>query len=185
MVNSDQTWVNVTPNYLLDYGFLNFAKKWKVPKFVYGASYPLNFWLYSKEFNSIARNLLKNFSGISVREKSTVNLAKKYFGVLPEFVLDPTFLIDKKYYLDLIENYEGDFDFNEKYLCVYQLDKRDQIKNFIKNSCTILNVTSYKVDISLKNYIESFIKCIINSQAVITDSYHGTIFSIIFEKPFI
>ena len=34
-------------------------------------------------------------------------------------------------------------------------------------------------------YIEDFIKCIYTSKAVITDSYHGTIFSIIFEKPFI
>lgn len=34
-------------------------------------------------------------------------------------------------------------------------------------------------------YIEDFIKCIYTSKAIITDSYHGTIFSIIFEKPFI
>ncbi len=34
-------------------------------------------------------------------------------------------------------------------------------------------------------YIENFLKCINNSKAVITDSYHGTIFSIIFNKPFI
>lgn len=58
MVNSDQTWNNYDNNYFLDYGFLRFAKSWKIPKFVYGASLGLDFWNYTKEFDVIAKNLL-------------------------------------------------------------------------------------------------------------------------------
>lgn len=95
VVNSDQTWVNVTPNYLLDYGYLRFEEHWNIRKFIYGASYPLNFWIYRNDFNIKARNLLKKFSGVSVREINTVSLAEKYLRVKPEFVSDPTLLIDK------------------------------------------------------------------------------------------
>lgn len=127
VVNSDQTWANVTPNYLLDYGYLRFAKKWKIPKFVYGASFPFYSWTFSKQFNIQASNLLKYFSGISVREKQTVYLAMENLGVKPEFVLDPTLLIDKKYYLDLIKDYNQTFNFELNFLCVYQLDNNIQI----------------------------------------------------------
>ena len=43
----------------------------------------------------------------------------------------------------------------------------------------------YKVSLSKNNYVENFIFGINASQAVITDSFHGTVFSIIFNKPFI
>ena len=185
IVNSDQTWVNVTPNYLLDYGFLKFAENWSIPKFVYGASYPLLNWQYSEQFNSIAGKLLKKFSGVSVREFTTVKLTQKYLGIKAGFVLDPTLLIDKKYYLNLIKGYKGKFNFEQDYICIYQLDKKHRVRKFINLSFLKLNLTLHYVNINENNYIEEFIKCINNSKAVITDSYHGTIFSIIFEKPFI
>lgn len=185
MVNSDQTWVNVTPNYLPDIGFLKFAENWNISKFIYGASYPLYEWRYSKEFSKNMSLLLKKIEGISVREFPTINLAKKHFGVTPEFVLDPTLLIDKEYYLDLIKNYEGDFNSSINYLCVYQLDNSTRIKKFIYKSAKALKLKIYRVNLQKPNYIEDFLKCIYSSKAVITDSYHGTIFSIIFEKPFI
>ena len=37
-----------------------------------------------------------------MREKGSIKLIKKHLGITPEFVLDPTLLIDKKDYLDLI-----------------------------------------------------------------------------------
>ena len=151
VVNSDQTWVNVTPNYLLDYGYLKFAEHWNIRKFIYGASYPLNFWIYRNDFNIKAGNLLKKFSGVSVREINTVSLAEKYLRVKPEFVLDPTLLIDKKYYLNLIKDYKNNY-INFNYICIYQLDKNDRLNYFIENSSRILNFTIHKVDINKDNY---------------------------------
>ena len=184
MVNSDQTWNDFIPDYFLDYGFLNFSEKWNIPKFVYGASLGYGFWKYSKELDLKMKYLIKNFTGISVRESSAVNLVKEHLGIEPELVLDPTLLINKEYYINIIKNFKSDFDLNKKYICVYQLDGNDFIKEYIEEVKNKLKLPIYRVEL-INNYVENFISLIYMSQAVITDSYHGTIFSIIFNKPFI
>jgi len=100
MVNSDQTWRRWN-DYFYDIAFLKFAQNFQIPKFVYGASLGFENWKFRKKDEEIAKYLLKNFTGISVREKSAKELIKKYLGFNAQFVLDPTFLIDKKYYLNL------------------------------------------------------------------------------------
>ena len=98
IVNSDQTWRKFD-NHFLDYGFLKFSEKWNIKKIVYGASLGYNYWKLSIKEEKIAKELLKNFTGISIREKGSKDLVKKHFGINPEIVLDPTLLIDKKYYI--------------------------------------------------------------------------------------
>ena len=99
MVNSDQTWNRYEKNNekLLNIGYLKFAENWTIPRFVYGASLGVNYWMFSNKFDIIAKRLLTKFSGISVREIGAIELVKKHLGVHPELVLDPTLIIDKKY----------------------------------------------------------------------------------------
>jgi len=187
MVNSDQTW-NGRMNYdntLLNVGFLKFANKWTISRFVYGASLGVNFWKFSHKFDRIARSLIKKFSGVSVREIGAIEIVKKHLGIRPELVLDPTLLIDKKYYLDLIKDFNINFNFKEKYLCLYQLDKNILIEKLVRDASKLFKYKIYKTNLHSERYVENFIFCINNSNAVITDSFHGTIFSIIFKKPFI
>ena len=101
--------------------FLSFAKNWKIPKFIYGASIAYDKWFYTKEEERTARALLKNFTGISFREKDLVKLAKIHLNVDGVFVLDPTLIIDKKYYLNEIKNYNPNFNSDEKFIFIYQL----------------------------------------------------------------
>lgn len=185
IVNSDQTWNTIQDEYIFDYGFLKFAENWTIPKFVYAASLGVDFWRFSKEFDNKAKSLLKNFTGISVREIGAVDMVKKHFGFSPLYVLDPTFIIDKKYYLDLIKDFKRDFNFKDKYLFVYQLDENRIIEEFINEASNKLDYKVFKVNLSESNYIENFLFGVNMSQAVITDSFHGTVFSIIFNKPFI
>jgi len=189
MVNSDQTWNGHKRNItnIINRGFLKFAENWTIPRFVYGASLGINYWKFSKDFEVIAKRLLKKFSGISVREKGAIKIVNKHLGIHPEFVLDPTFLINKKYYLDLIKDYniKIKFNFKEDYLFVYQLDKNKLIRNLTRKASQKFNYKIYKINLNKKNYIENFIFYMNASKAVITDSYHGTLFSIIFKKPFI
>ena len=185
MVNSDQTWNNVNLEHLYDIGFLRFARKSNAKKFVYGASLAVDFWRYSKEFDKNASLLLKNFSGVSVREIGAVDIVYNHLGIKPLFVLDPTFLIDKKYYLNIIKDHKIKFDFNSNYLFVYILDENDLLKKYIEEAKKILNYKIFKVNLKERNYIENFIFGINISNAVITDSFHGTVFSIIFNKPFL
>ena len=181
IVNSDQTW-----NYgSYDIALLRFAKNWKIKKFIYGTSMGSDRWLFSGKKEEIAKNLLKNFTGISFREIGTVKLAEQHLGVKGVLVLDPTLIVDKQYYLNEIKNYKDDYNHKEKYIFIYQLDENEIVEKFIKNSSVILNLEINKHQFNRSDFVESFIFGINNCQCVITDSFHGTIFSIIFEKPFI
>ena len=109
IVSSDQTWNAEYKKYLLyNIAFLKFAENWNMKKFIYGASLVFEKWKFTKEDEKIAKRLLKNFTGISVREKSSIKLIEKHLGFKAQFVLDPTFLINKKYYLKLIKHYKSD-----------------------------------------------------------------------------
>ena len=96
MVNSDQTWRKFDRNYY-DYGFLNFSKNWNIPKFIYGASLGYSNWPFSEKDDKVFKELLKNFTGVSVRENGSILLINKHLGIKPLFVLDPTLLINKNY----------------------------------------------------------------------------------------
>ena len=185
MVNSDQTWRKHNEKYFYDFAFLKFAEKWNIPKFVYGASLGMDKWNLNQKDVEIAKFLLKNFTGISVREKGSIKIVKKHLGIKPIFVLDPTLLIDRKYYLKLIKNYKNDIIIDDNYIFVYTLENSIKLKRYINKLIETTNYKIYLITITVKNQIEKFIYGIYKAKAVITDSFHGTIFSIIFDKPFI
>ena len=185
MVNSDQTWRKFDKHFY-DYGFLRFAKNWNKKKFIYGAS-GIEYWNFDKKEIKIIKNLLKNFSGISVREKGSVNLVEKYLNIIPEVVIDPTLLIDKKYYLYLIKDYPNN-NYNNDYIFIYSFStyKNFQaMKNFVNKPSKILNYDIYEYPYNNRSIVEDFIYNISNCKAVVTSTFHGTLLSIIFNKPFI
>ena len=111
-------------------------------------------------------------------------MIKKYFGINPEIVLDPTLLINKKYYYNLIKNHPNNSK-NNDYIFVYKKYGPEQLKGFILKASNELNYNIYNYKLNNKSKIEDFIYFLANSKAVITNSYHGTIFAIIFNKPFV
>ena len=183
LVNSDQTWRKWKKDFY-NIAFLKFSENWNIHRFVYGASLGFNKWKLNKTDEVIAKNLLKNFTGISVRDKISVNLVKKHLGLNTTFVLDPTLLIDKKYYLKIIKNYKNDC-INYEYIFIYNVYKSTKIDELKTEAFTKLNYKIFNVDMHESEYVEKFIYGIYHSKAVITNSFHGTIFSIIFIKPFI
>ena len=187
MVNSDQTWRKWDQGFY-DIAFLRFAEKWKIPKFIYGTSLGCEEWKFNKEDEEIEKHLLHNFTGISVREKSSVELIKKYLGLEVQYVLDPTFLINKKIYLELIKDYKSEIIKeinNDKYIFVYIIIKSKHIESYLKYASNQLKTKIFYVNIFSKNQVLEFLYGIINCKAVITDSFHGTVFSLIFKKPFV
>ena len=133
MVNSDQTW-RKWDSYFYDIAFLKFAESWKIPKFIYGTSLGFEDWKFNEEDEKIAKYLLKNFTGISVREKGSVYLIKKFLGFEAQYVLDPTFLINKNLYLNLIDNFQSEIIKkinNKKYIFAYIFVKSCNIDNYI------------------------------------------------------
>ena len=182
MVSSDQTWNGLN----LNVGFLKFAENWNVKKFIYAASaggYKLPFREYNK-FH--IKSLLRNFTGISFREKGMVKLLEDSIGLKSEFVLDPTFLLNKNVYLKTIKNYrQYNFSQNDKFIFIYQLDRNYYIEKTIKKASELFNFKINKLQFNSNDYMESFLYGMNYCQAIITDSFHGTVFSIIFNKPFL
>lgn len=184
IVNSDQVWAY---NYkrIFEVGFLSFAKNWNITKIVYAASLAYGNWILSKKSINFAKELVKQFSGISLREQNSIELINRYLGIKPILVLDPTFLIDKNDYLEIIKDFNNEIDINKEYLCSYILDKSFHKKAYIKKVISELKYKLITIRLGIKDFIQKFIFSINICKSIITDSYHGTVFSIIFNKPFI
>ena len=185
MVNSDQTWRKKYLEIFYDIAFLYFAKNWKIYKFIYGASMGSRKWKFNKTDEQIAKFCLKNFYGISVRERGLIKKIRYYLGFKSVFVFDPTFLIEKNYYLKIINNYSDINFINSSYIFTYLFSEEEEIIKFIKDSSIQLNFKIFAVKHFHKDSVKKFLYGIYNCKAVITNSYHGTLFSIIFNKPFI
>ena len=184
MVNSDQVWRKGNLFYL-DIGFLNFSQNWNITKFIYGASLGSEIWNYERNEDIVLKNLLKEFTGISVREKGTIKLVENHLNITPTLVVDPTLLINKNYYLDLIKDYKNEFNSNDNYIFVYELEKMIPMELFINQSIEQLKYKLYNCNMLDKDYLKKFVYGVYNCKAVITNSYHGILFSIIFRKPFV
>ena len=184
MVNSDQTWRKFDKHFY-DYGFLKFAQNWNIKKFVYGASIGYDDWKLTYEDDQIAKSLLKNFTEISIREKGSKKLIEQHFGINPTVVLDPTLLIDKNYYLNIIKDYKSERNIKNKYIFIYTIFHSKYIIDAINQAKNIFNYETYYFLLNKNSSIEEFIYYMIKSKAVVTNSYHGTVLSIIFNKPFI
>lgn len=193
IVGSDQVWRPRYTDFLTKY-FLEFITDDSVKKIAYAASFGVDEWEFTEEQTEICSSLAKKFDAISLREDSGVMLCKKYLGVEAEHLIDPTLLLQKEDYikdLDLKETVEP------KYLATYILDESDLKNNLIKNVSIQFNIpVKYLMPLNFnvvgEKYleecifppVEEWIEGIKNSDFVITDSYHGTIFSILFEKEF-
>ena len=152
MVNSDQTWHSSFSN--INIGFLKFAENWNVKKFIYAASaggYNLPF---KEDDKILIKSLLTNFTGIFFREKGLVKILEDSLGLKSEFVLDPTFLLTKNHYLNIIKNYhQSIFGKNDKFIFIYQLDRNYYIEKTIKKARELFNFQVNKFQ--LKNVIIS------------------------------
>ena len=189
MVNSDQTWNALFPRPILyDIAFLKFAENWKIKKFIYGASLVFQDWKFSAKDEEIAKHLLQNFTGISVRESNSVGLIEEHLGLKAQFVLDPTFIINKKYYFNLIKDYKSNIEKqinNTNFVFVYILNNFNIIKKYLEFVEKKSSLKIFYLNMFHNNQVLEFLYGIIHGKAVITDSFHGTVFSIIFKKPFI
>lgn len=197
MVGSDQVWrPKYSPN-ISNY-FLDFVANDKtVRKIAYGASFGTDKWELSKKETSEFKSLLKNFDAVSVRENSAIDLCREFFDVDVDLVLDPTLLLSKEDYFSLISSgyppnktgnlfsYILDNDSNKNKIVNY-ISHRKKIKSIeVKPNKDIFDLGKYRLDDYTYPAVEKWIKTICEAEFVVTDSFHGTVFSILFNKPFI
>jgi hypothetical protein len=197
IVGSDQVW-------RLDYSgpialnlFLDFVENDEVKRISYAASFGLETWNHSKKITEKIGKLLKRFHAVSVREDAAVKLCKSTFDVNSEQTLDPTLLLHKDDYIKLID--EKKSQSQDKVLTTYILDESAEKMNIIEQVAQRKSLTPRSINVKERFTINKFWKiadCVYPDVSnwlngfkvanfVITDSFHGVVFSIIFKKQFI
>lgn len=187
IVGSDQVWrEEYSPsikNFFLDFLEPNDNRK----KIAYAASFgKRNDYISEKNF-SYCKGLIKKFDAISVREKSGLEILKDDFNIQTGIkVLDPTLLLSKEDYLKIIKPKDLRFKNN---LVTYILDKNEKKINIINKIANENHYDIHEINANYNGYkmhsISEWLGAFASAKFIITDSFHGCVFSIIFNKPFI
>ncbi len=186
----DQIW-NLAP---LDFDwsyYLEFVKSGK--RISYATSFgPIKQNWSEKERNRVKEALL-NYDYLSVREEGSYNNVLELTGITPEINIDPTLLLTKNDWLGMFDSQPI---IKGKYILLYDLKSKNETYDLAKKISKALKikvvVTQYNLRCHLlypfeKHYDTGpaeFLNLIYNAELVLSSSFHGTVFSILLNKPF-
>lgn len=185
ITGSDQVW-----NYLIvkkdSTYYLSFAKD--KPKCSYAASFGVN--SIPKEYLSFYQQNIKKIDWISVREEAGAQLASTLSGKEVYVMPDPTLLIGGQSWESVMIRPER----RKPYILVYKITKADQLLVFAKQISQMTGLPIVFIPNDIKDGIVGKLKTnvgprewlgyIHDAEYVITNSFHGTVFSILFSKKF-
>lgn len=197
IVGSDQVWRD---DYAFNsFGFnlfLDFINDNNTLRISYAPSIGKDSWNAAKDVEDKVRDLLQKFDAISVREESSIKVLKNKFDVDSTLVVDPTMLLTAE---DYRVKFKIATHINKKYIAAYILDYDDNYSEILKEISNKLSMPVRKITITKgkskifnllcrfkpMTSVTNWVKNIANSSYVITNSFHGMVFSIIFRKQFI
>lgn len=191
IAGSDQIW-NVNPIQWRNTAFfLNFGNS-DVKKISYAASIARKD--YPKEWLSILASELKRFNGVSVRELESVDICRQC-GINASLVLDPTLIAAQEAYTSYLTRTKR---IKQLYLYIINISSTEELrieeimraKGELGIKATVssgyLPATKFIQNMEYEDStIEEWLNNIATSQYVITSSFHGVIFSVIFHTPFL
>lgn len=191
LVGSDQLWLPV--NVVADYYTLNF-----VPEDINKISLATSFGVSQipEKYREPYKIFLNRIQHLSVREEAGVKLVRELTGKNVKLVCDPTLLFDKDEWMSIQDE---EPIIKDKYIFCYFLGKTIEYRKFAER---LKAKTGYKI-VSL-NHLDEYVKysdkfadeapydigpseflnLIRNAEFVCTDSFHGTVFSLIHHKKF-
>lgn len=148
-------------------------------------------WNVSEEETMKIKSLLGKFSGLGVRDYIATNILENVFDTKSERVLDPSFLLGAQNYLKIAEksNLDGKgcvfmdkFVINDGWLNAFQMFCNHIGSKLIANG-EYLHLKG--VDYEPQLPVEGWLKLLSTSDFVITDSFHCTVFCVIFRTQFV
>lgn len=193
VAGGDQIW---NPKYWNPEYFLQFVKSKK--KISISASIGTEH--YTEEEQKFAGKLLSDFDMITVREESAKRLLKSTFDIDSTVILDPVMLLSVEEWERIVKIPEEDMDFSTPYLFCYLLGKNVKVYKKVEEIAKYLKLPivypsfvqgPYKKteeqfgDVRLYSVgPEEFLYLLRNSSYIVTDSFHGSVFSVLFHRPF-
>ena len=196
VVGSDQVWRPRYSPQITNY-YLDFIEGSDKKGLAYAASFGVDEWEYTEKDTKACRQHIHNFKAISVREDSAVDLCLNYLGADAVHVIDPTMLLEKDDYIGLIRKENEDQapgnlmcyildDQQDKQYLINEVSAAFDLKVFAANPPQ--KVGSGPIE-DMADFIFPKVTYWLNgfnsAEFVITDSFHGTVFSILFNKPFL
>ena len=190
IVGSDQIWHRDLYEPFGSVCYLDFILNDK-KKIAYASSFGREYWSGSKTEADEMSVYLNDFDHISVRETSGVKICRDYFHVDAAAVMDPVFLCKKEIYEKLAET--SSIPLPSHYIGVYMLDVSEKKQLILDQVSDTLQLPFHLITDAFRNdpkhpkqtCCEDWLNNIMKSDFVVTDSFHGMCFSLIFEKQFI
>lgn len=187
---SDQIWNVVSGAHKDPAYFLEFVPSGS-KKISYAASGNLPL---TDEVKNITFPMIAKIDCISMREDSTIKSIQPYIGKPITHVCDPVFLLDGKSWKSLYKN-NSSFKLKEKYILVYPMGNgANNTITQARNIANQMNLPLYMISASKRKEVRvdkqfdvnpfDFLSLIDNAECVVTNSFHGTSFSILFQKQF-
>lgn len=146
----------------------------------------------TEEDSKYIKYLLSKFDYVSTREEHGKNVLKNIFDCNADWINDPVLFLDKQEYIDLAKNVKNDYDGKIMEYVLYPDEEKQGIVNYYKEKlnkkvvkfmANTQNVNKYTKCENKK--VENWLSAIINSDLIITDSFHCVLYSLIFNKRFI
>lgn len=186
---SDQIWNPLFPNGKEPAFYLDFA-----PESAIKASYAASFAgdALSEDVKALMAGYISQLDMISVRESTGIDILKDLGIERGVHVMDPVFLLSKEHWLSLAEQSKQTTDKQEKYLLVYDFENSIQMSQLARKIAKERSLKIYSFfsnDYCDKSLYQSgpleFMLYINSAELVLSNSFHGTAFSIILEKDFL
>lgn len=184
VVGSDQVWRPCYNRRVLTNMFLDFVgNSGDVKKIAYAASFGVDNWEYKPRKAKKCSRLAKRIEHISVREESGVTLCRSYLGVKAIEVLDPTLLLTADDYSAVCASAEMS---NERYVAAYILDPTPEKTALVEREAKRRGVVAkiFGADKEADLSVEEWLTMFRDAEYIITDSFHGCVFSTIFRREF-
>ena len=193
VAGSDQVWRPMYSPRIEDYFFGFLTPDDASLRIAYSASFGTDEWEYSHKQAARCAALLSRFTAVSVREHSGISLCRRLGRTDAVQTLDPTLLLSPADYETLATSSAP----SPGNLFCYILDRSASKKELIRNTSTQTGLQTFEVmptviaerrkksaDIVYPSPVQ-WIHAFMDAQAVVTDSFHGTVFSILFHRPFV
>ena len=191
IAGSDQIWNCNLENGKDDAFFLKFIDNDKI-KMSYAASIAMD--KIPNDQKDRFKNNLKEFNYISVREKTAVKLLKEIGIKNVERVLDPVYLLERSQWDELADKSSLELN-KEKYILAYGFKRQENLYKYARELATKKGYKLYSINTNFEdNFLDvdeyyynatpnDFVNLVRNAQEVVTNSFHGLSFSIIYNKP--
>lgn len=187
IVGSDQIWrYDFVWGYTYPSVFFDFVKhKRNIKRIAYGISFGNSEVEIPQEMKRVIDKLYKKFDFVSVREDTGIDVLSQLGWTSPQAVqvLDPTLLLNKEDYINIVK--EADTMPSPGDMFCYVIDQKNETDALIEKLATEKKLVPFKISLNLSNAvsIEQWLRSFMDAEFILTDSYHGFVFSIIFNKP--